>query len=342
MVLVGGKIAESKGILKHWTEANRDEAFGLNYWSLCCLNDHDYLATSPDQLCKECNQPPQRPGQALMFPRFGYTTAAWDPPKSPGRNLDRVGEVVISTAGGFTLSSATKKDPNFGGIPGLMASYYEAGAGELLLRNAGGDAWSKLGYGFALCTRCGFAMSEEKPLNVNSAPPALPKEFRHHPSVFSTSPITRCWPKSLEYEPVLRHKVLAARETTDVLILDWPGDSDEAPLFSLGRALVLAGARLLELDSRELDWELKARDAGKLGILLYDTIPGGAGHCFELFKLGQEWLKEGHNILRGTKLHDSVCRRACLECLLDFAGQFHAAQLNRTGALELLDAVLVD
>ncbi len=141
---------------------------------------------------------------------------------------------------------------------------------------------------------------------------------------------------------MLRHKVLAARETTDVLILDWPGDSDEAPLFSLGRALVLAGARLLELDSRELNLELKARDAGNLGILVYDTIPGGAGHCFELFKLGHPWLLEARRILRGTPSHDAACRRACLECLLDFAGQFHAARLNRRGALELVDAVLGD
>jgi hypothetical protein len=342
MVLVGGKIAESKGILKHWTEANRDEALGLNYWALRCSNEHDYLATSKDERCKECDQPPQGPRQALMFPRFGYTTAAWDPPKPPGRKLDRVGEAVLSTAGGFTLSTATKTEHDFGGIPGLMASYYEAGAGELLLRNAGGDAWSKLGHGFALCTRCGFAMSEEKPANEGGAPPPLPKKFRDHASVFSTNPMTFCWPKSFPYEPVLRHKVLAARETTDVLILDWPGDSDEAPLFSLGRALVLAGARLLELDTRELNLELKARDAGELGILLYDTTPGGAGHCFELFNLGHSWLLEARRILRGTPSHDAACGRACLECLLDFAGHFHATRLNRKGALELLDVVLVD
>src|SRR5262249_22699366 len=96
-VLVGGKIAEAKGILKHWTEQNRDEALGLNYWALRCPNDHEYLATSMDQLCGECGLTPQGPAQALMFPRFGYTTAAWDPPKQPGRNLDRVGEVVLTT-----------------------------------------------------------------------------------------------------------------------------------------------------------------------------------------------------------------------------------------------------
>jgi hypothetical protein len=338
-VLVGGKIAESKGILKHWTEANRDEALGLNHWALRCSNEHDYLATSQDELCKECGQPPQDTGQALMFPRFGYTTAAWDPPKPPGRNLDRVGKVKLTPAGGFTLSAATKEASNFGGITGLMATYYEAGQGQLLLRNAGGEAFSELGHGFAVCTRCGFAMSEEKPSNAKSLP-ALQKKFRDHASVFSSNPMTRCWPNSLQYDPVLRHKVLAAKETTDVLILDWPADSDKASLYSLGRALVLAGTRLLELDSRELDLELKARVDGRLGILLYDTVPGGAGHCLELLNLGRPWLEAARNILLGSPSHDAACRRACLECLLDFGGQFHAELLDRKGALNLIGAAL--
>ena len=151
-VLVGGMVVESRGILKHWTEANRDEALGLNNWALRCSNDHDYLATSQHERCRDCGEPPQGPGQALMFPRFGYTTAAWDPPKPPGRSLDRVGDIKISTAGGFTLSAATKTEDGFGGIEGLKASYYEAGQGQLLVRNAGGEPWSKLGHGFAVCT----------------------------------------------------------------------------------------------------------------------------------------------------------------------------------------------
>jgi DEAD/DEAH box helicase domain-containing protein len=341
-ILVGGKIAESKGILKHWTEANRDEALGLNNWALRCLNDHDYLATSQSELCMECGQPSQGSGQALMFPRFGYTTAAWDPPKPPGRSLDRVGEVVLSTAGGFSLSAATKRVSDFGCVQGLTATYYEAGQGQLLLRNAGGDAWSKLGHGFAVCTRCGFAMSEERPFNEIGAPPALPNKFKDHPSVFSSSPMTRCWPNNIPVQPVLRHKVLAAKETTDVLILDWPADSDQAPLFSLGRALLLAGTRLLELDSRELGLPkgLKARVDGRLGILLYDTVPGGAGHCLELLNLGRPWLEVAHKILVGSPAHNAICRRACLECLLDFGGQFHADLLDRKGALNLIDSAL--
>ena len=142
-VLVGGKIAESKGILKHWTEANRDEALGLNYWALRCTNDHEYLATSERAHAKSAVSRRRARVQALMFPRFGYTTAAWEPPKPPGRSLERVGEVVLSTAGGFTLNAATRvRSASLGVFEGLSATYYEAGEGELLLRNAGGDPWS--------------------------------------------------------------------------------------------------------------------------------------------------------------------------------------------------------
>jgi len=333
-VLVGGKVAESKGILKHWTEANKDEALGLNYWALTCANGHEYLGASQEEACPECGEPAQAQGDQLMFPRFGYTTAAWDPPKPPGRNLDRVGK-VLTTATGFSLSAVTAQQSDFAGIRGLTALYYEAGQGELLIRNAGDE-----NHGFALCTRCGFAMSEEKPRKANGPAPSLPKEFRDHASVFSTKLNSRCWGKKLTSDPVLRHKVLAARETTDVLLLDWPSDAGQGPLFSLGRVLVLAGARLLEIDSREIGLELKPRATDEFTILLHDTVPGGAGHCFELFRLARPWLAEARKMLWVTPLHDSVCERACLECLLDFGGQFDAHLLDRKGALELLDAAL--
>jgi hypothetical protein len=333
-VLVGGKVAESKGILKHWTEANKDEALGLNYWALTCANGHEYLGTSQDEVCPECGEAAQSQPDQLMFPRFGYTTAAWDPPKPPGRNLDRVGK-VLTTATGFSLSAVTNRQSDFANVRGLTALYYEAGQGELLIRNAGDE-----NHGFALCTRCGFAMSEEKPRKANGPPPALPKEFRDHASVFSTKVSSRCWGKSLGSDPVLRHKVLAARETTDVLILDWPCDAGQGSLFSLGRALVLAGARLLEIDSREIGLELKPRSADEYTILLHDTVPGGAGHCFELFKLARPWLEEARRILWVTVSHNDACDRACLECLLDFGGQFNAHLLDRQGALALLEAAL--
>lgn len=332
-LLAGGKVLESKGILKHWTDSNRDEALGLNYWALKCPNEHEYLATSSIAACTNCGEQPAEPGQMLMFPRFGYTTAAWDPPKAPGRRLEKIGEVVVIALDGFSIREATQTIHNFAGVHGLTATYYEAGEGELLLRNAGGFDGSTRGFGFAVCTRCGFAMSEEGPPNQKGEAPLLPKHFKEHPSVYSSSISSRCWPRDQEF--VLRNRVLAARETTDMMVLDWPEAADDVALFSLGRALLLAGTKLLDLDSRELEVDLKRRSTGEWCILLYDAIPGGAGHCLELMNLRESWVSEAKKILRGSDEHNAECRKACLECLVDFSGQFHAHRLDRKKALAL-------
>ena len=92
---------------------------GLNYWALKCPNEHEYLATSPSAVCADCGEQPAEPGQMLMFPRFGYTTAAWDPPKAPGRRLDRIGEVVVIALDGFSTREATQTIQNFAGVQGL-------------------------------------------------------------------------------------------------------------------------------------------------------------------------------------------------------------------------------
>ena len=42
----------------------------------------------------------------------------------------------------------------------------------------------------------------------------------------------------------------------------------------------------------------------------------------------------------GVRQPDNACERACLECLLDFGGQFTSHLLDREGALELLDEAL--
>jgi hypothetical protein len=110
-------------------------------------------------------------------------------------------------------------------------------------------------------------------------------------------------------------------------------------MYSLGRALVLAGAALLDLDSRELELDDKRSDHGNR-ILLYDATPGGSGHCLELMTKRKEWFLKAQSILQGTENHNSVCRKACLECLLDFSGQFNAHRLDRKKALAFLTEAL--
>ena len=106
------------------------------------------------------------------------------------------------------------------------------------------------------------------------------------------------------------------------------------------RALVLAGAKLLEVDSRELEAYAKPSTSwNRFDLAIYDSTASGVGHCLELFNRGEEWLKEARKILTGSQNHQSRCRRACLECILDFGGQFQADKLDRKAALDLLESV---
>jgi DEAD/DEAH box helicase domain-containing protein len=328
-VLVGGRVATSRGLRKHWTDSNLDKALGLESFALECPEGHVYIRQSPDEACPRCGRSPARK-QQLVSPRFGYTTAGWE--KMPlGAHLERIGKQSVCPID-FTEHGGGETLENFGGIPNVRVTYREEA--ELLVRNSG-----RRGCGFAICTRCGFAMSE---VDYGQGRMNLPRGFAEHASVFSSNPASFCWRKGEKSAPVLRNRVLAARELTDMALLQWPGatSNEYDAVYSLGRALVLAGARLLELDERELRTELIPLSDMNLGIVIYDTAPGGAGHCQRLIDLGREWIEAARDVLYVDEEHNSRCKKACLDCILDFSGQYSANHLDRLAALALLDDAL--
>ena len=326
-VLVGGRVATSRGLRKHWTDSNLNEALGLQYFLLKCPQEHTYINQSPDETCPRCGNIPITT-QQLVFPRFGYTTAGWD--KMPlGKNFERIGaQSVCPTA--FTEETEGEATENFAGVPGARITYRDEA--DLLVTNQGD------GFGFAICTRCGFAASERE---YGEGRIRLPQNFITHASIFSSKSNSFCWERSEEGSPVLRNRVLAAREMTDMALLKWPGAHLDVRdgVYSFGRALLLAGARCLELDERELGMELMPLHEGNLGIVIYDTSPGGAGHCQELINLGRDWVEATRKILYVDEKHHSLCARACLDCILGFSGQYSANRLNRLDALAILDEV---
>jgi Lhr-like helicase len=327
-VLVGGKVVISRGISKHWTESNYNRALGLQTLALECQYGHVYTSLNCNESCPTCGCS-ARTVQQLIFPRFGYTTAAWEVPGWE-TEFERVGEGKVCPTS-FAEGGAGEMMADFAGLQGLKVTYREEA--PLLIRNAGDKSC-----GFAICTRCGFAESEE---DYGNGVMKLPREFAQHASVFSSNPDSFCWTRNEVSPPVLRNRVIAAQELTDMLLLDWPEASihNANAVYSLGRALVIAGARLLELDARELNMELLPLKYPKLGIVVLDNTRGGAGHCLELMRLGREWLDQARAILFVSNEHHQRCRRACLDCILDFSGQHKARMLDRRAALDLLDRV---
>ncbi len=339
-LLVGGKLITSHGLLKHWTGANIDNYLGLRGQYTKCVNGHLYYKITASSLgfCPICNGEQKSSPKKMLLPMHGFSSAAWDPPKK-STDVERVGHTEKATIT-FALREVVDIDrqDDFGGVKDLKALYREDG--ELLVYNAG-----EYGRGFVICLKCGYSESERQ---YGEEMMDIPPAFRRHSSLTSTREHISCWAKH-ETPQVFRNQVLAARQTTDALMLDFSSclqqHADNATLlWTLTQALQISGARLLELDGRELGiLVIPAGDQGRgLGAVLYDNVPGGAGHVRELLALGREWLQEARNTLFVNEKHNEYCETACLDCLLTFDAQepMRRGLLNRRLAIKVLDALL--
>jgi hypothetical protein len=334
-LLVGGRLVTSHGILKHWTGAAIDNPMGLSGKYTTCNGGHFHYSVTPATLaaCPVCGKA-AGPVRSLLLPRHGFTTAAWDPPRL-STNVERVGTVEQQTIT-FTTGAITARMEAFGGVPGLLSLYQEDG--ELLVYNEGDNRC-----GFAVCTACGCADSEK---DLASGTQKLPSGFEIHTPLREPDERKRCW-KDSQAPPVLRHQTLAARETTDVLMLSFTGakaglGSDLVLVRTLAQALQIAGARLLELDTRELGVLTAPAGQDNHGAVIYDNVPGGAGHVFELMQTGREWLVRAREVLFVDPAHHRRCTTACLDCLLTFDAQEAMSQglLNRRRAHLVLEQLL--
>ncbi|MFL5625098.1 MAG: helicase-related protein, partial [Ktedonobacteraceae bacterium] len=338
-LLVGGKLVTSHGLLKHWTGADINNYLGLQGQYAHCMQDHLYYTIAGDlELCPICQREAKTNPQHFLLPMHGFTSAAWDPPRF-STEVDRVGHTERTT---ITFAqregAALEQRKDFGGITGLQVFYREDG--ELLVYNEGD--YDK---GFAICLKCGYAESEKKYSNNYDD---LPASFKRHAPITSPRGDFPCRKKD-EPPQVLHNYTLAARETTDALMLDFSAClgsyvSNDVLIWTLTQALQISGAKLLELDSRELGITVTpAGIQGKgWGAVLYDNVPGGAGHVQELIALGREWLQEAKNSMYIDAEHDETCETACLDCLLTFDAQetIRRGLLNRRLAIQTLDALL--
>lgn len=142
----------------------------------------------------------------------------------------------------------------------------------------------------------------------------------------------------------LRNQILGSTESTDMIRLAFAEthlpSGDIVFLTTFKMALHRAGAEVLQLDPRELGTELIASQPGDWDIVVYDNVPGGAGHARELIADGTAWFEEAKRLLRGTAEHEARCELACLDCILGFESQsaMEAGQVNRKLVLQHLNS----
>src|SRR5262249_2985453 len=112
---------------------------------------------------------------------------------------------------------------------------------------------------------------------------------------------------------------------------------------TIGHALRLAGAQLLELDHRELGMMCGVvGPSAQVGLQIFDNAAGGAGHVCELAELGQEWALLALKLMFQDDFHHQRCETACLSCLLTTASQrdLEAGRMQRRLAHQVFNDLL--
>jgi DEAD/DEAH box helicase domain-containing protein len=334
-VLAGGMTYTSRGVLSYWEKDSKDQNFGDRLWQYACAGGHSWTNRSPDagDRCAypECGEMRKDQGKTLLIPKYGYSTALWDPPSWSGTQ-ERVGALTLATAE-FLTSEGSDNREDFAQVRGLTALFCEGS--DMLASNAGEHE-----LGFCICTKCGYAESER---SVGAGVAGLPRSFQSHTPL--NRPYGICW-KTGE-DPILRNHHLAALHNTDLLQLDLSGLGSsmrqQEEVVTLGYALKLAGAEMLELDHRELGVVVaRLGPMKRWGLQIFDSSAGGAGHALELFENGRRWFDATVKVLFRNEDHDAKCDTACIRCLLTTNSQidYERGYLRRRSVLGTLRTLL--
>jgi hypothetical protein len=333
VIVVGGQFVQSHGVQRALGTEESDMV-GITLWRHRCEEGHSKclpVLEPPEERCgvDGCTARMMKRPERLLVPRYGYATAAWDPPSWYGQR-HRVGEVelVINHAQG----RSTMSEISFGGLSGLDAEFLENV--ELLAANSGARR-----VGFAVCTACGFSTSEE----VARAEGAmnLPKGFEAHLPLYRVSgaPCRGTTGKA----PILRNITFSARQFTDVVRFEFTevAGIDPVSLTTLGHALAQGAAEILELDQREIRMVVDPVATGRSVVRVFDAVGHGGGHMAELFRRGSEWMLAVRRTLYRSEAHHQKYRTACIACVLSAVSQEDASNglLDRNAALAVLRGI---
>ncbi|MFC0810406.1 DUF1998 domain-containing protein, partial [Ensifer sp. P24N7] len=111
---------------------------------------------------------------------------------------------------------------------------------------------------------------------------------------------------------------------------------------TLQEALRLGAADLLETDPRDLRALIQRLD-GRLVVVLYDSVSGGAGYATRLTNedgyLARDLLLSARAIL---KCENPDCVTSCTRCLTDYSNQRFWPEVERRPALAWIESILVD
>jgi len=299
-ILAGGMIVKSKGIAKHFTGENLDEAFGEKGFIYTCSNGHFFTSQyTKVHKCKVSScKGKVSPSSSYLMPEYGYITSASDKLSFQEDSPQKVGRLEIYTENNSQYDKFFEYDD-------FMIKYQEKAKIYAINR---GDK----GFGFAVCTKCGYSEQEKDKVDIQSYD-KLSTSFINHSLIYSEFDSPRC----LEEHPTIwRNHTLMADMVTDAILIEPKRKiTDKLIAKTLANVLQLSGCEELGIDEREIS-SLVVEADGNFNILMYDTQSGGVGYVYDLSKYRwNEWIEKSKARLWIDEKHNEECLNGCIKCI---------------------------
>ena len=148
--------------------------------------------------------------------------------------------------------------------------------------------------------------------------------------------------KSGRVPKILNYNALGTSFVSDVLELVF--GIDTAPYYvdedweAVMWALFTAAAKILEVPETELGGTMYENEANGVSLLIYDDVPGGAGHARQLNDRVTELVQEAYRVVDGhCGCGEETC---CYGCIANYFNQMKQAGLSRGAAKRILGDLL--
>jgi len=283
------------------------------YWTCrACGHFEERIARGEQSEQRSCPVCDADMGHSSSFvkPQFGFVAHLAE--KKTGENRPR------STSGSRTfLSRESLKSAESARVPllGGEAEVRYARGARLYVVNKG-----PLGTGYAICPSCGGAA----PVGTTQNP---------HLRSSCNATIHGGLHLGTDFETDVLEIALQSNASDGFYETD--GDALASALW----ACVLTASSMLMIPEGEIGGTEYRLGGGRVALLLYDDVPGGAGRVYTLADRVPELLTRSRERVSGG----CGCgeETSCYACLRAYRNQYMHDRLSRTGAIEVLDAVLL-
>ena len=302
-VVAGGRLWTSRGIYRL---PGKD--LDIHEYRICkdCGRFESARQLPDEACCTACKGEFRRGSHRLLVPEYGFvcdmkTAAVGSAPPDRKWNGatyvqdlgDRVRDIAWTSPSGINVTA-------------------KAGTRATLVAVSEG-----IGQGYVVCDWCGWAMPKEGRIASKS-----------HNRPLTGQP---CGKDNLQIYS-LAHKYQT--DVTEFVFQGVPYNRDNVSAWwSTLYALIEGASETLEISRDDIDGSLSWTKSGERTLVIFDTVPGGAGAAKKIAECLQIVLEAG---LKRVRSCECGLETSCYGCLRSYRNARHHEMLSRDGALSLL------